>query len=154
MKGIEEFNKMALKTHPLEVCGLVSLDGNEWHIYPVKTLPKDFDGDGYPEGFTPDKNDWRKKKKELVERGESIIGIIHSHPLLEDDKDASLEHRISTIEELKHPSDVDLKYQRMFKHTIQGIVVVSKKEVLGMRFHDVNDEDVEIDTCPLCMKKL
>jgi len=150
MKGIEDFNKIAIENHPHEVCGLVTLANNEWNIYPVKTIPKDFDEDGFPEGFTPEKKDWRKKKKMLVERGESIIGIIHSHPIGEPFcKDTE-----SNFQTQMHPSIVDLKYQRKFKHIIRGIVVVNKKEVRGMRFHDVNDETVKIDTCPICRKKL
>ena len=149
MKGIKEFNRKAVEAYPHEFSGLLTILDNEWHVYPVKTLPKDFDGDGFAEGFSPDQKDWNKKKKDALKRGEIIIGIIHSHPDIEDEDSDEWDKL-----ELLHPSDIDLKYQRMFKHMVRGIVAVNSKGIMGMRFHDVNDETLEPDTCPLCRRKL
>lgn len=144
MKGLKEFKKECLGAHPYEQCGLIYILNNEWNIVSVKTIPKDFDDDGFPEGFTPDKKDWKKKKAEIAENGGVVIGVIHSHPV----------DRKKEVANQLQPSGLDLKYQRMFKHPVRGIVVCSSEKVFKFRFHDANNNDVVIDTCPFCKKPL
>lgn len=156
MKGLEEFKNECLTSYPYEKCGLIYMKDNEWHIVAVETIPMDFDGDGFPEGFTPDRKDWAKKKKKILRDGGFIIGIIHSHPvaLQEIHVGRKIASRRFLSDFYSHPSKVDLKYQRKFRHLVRGIVVCSNKEVFAVRFHDVNDVDVSADCCPICRKPL
>jgi len=155
MKGLKQFQEDCKKAHPYEHSGIIFLDKNDqWNVVSVITHPKDWDGDGYPEGFEPNKTDWYRKKREILKNGGVPIGVIHSHPVLDEVKEAPIEYKFTTVKESSHPSEMDLKLQRKFKHLVRGIVVCDKTRIFKTRFHDVRDKTVKPNTCPLCGARL
>ena len=95
----------------------------EWHVMRVKEIPKDWDGDGFYEGWAPDKKDLDRVKKIARSKGWTPIGTIHTHPV--GPSWCEKENVTKAIIAESAPSEVDLKFQRRFNQIIRGILVVN-----------------------------
>jgi len=95
----------------------------EWHVLRVKEVPKDWDGDGFYEGWAPDKKDLARVKKLARLNGWTCIGTVHTHPIGQfwcRKEDMAKAIAVESV-----PSEVDLKFQRRFNQIIRGILVVN-----------------------------
>ena len=163
MKGLESFNKLAKERYPFEASGILFQADDEWKIINVKVIDWDWDADeevknldefnpNHSIGFHYDKKDWARAKRIGKKNNWRKLGVIHSHPILNG-------HNVTeeVIDDMSQPSDVDLKYARKWGG-IRGIVVIGLKEggpeVLRVRFHDADNNDIEEDTCLFCGKEL
>lgn len=110
-----------------------------WIVYEVKAVPVDFDGDGFAEGWKPDKKDFARVKRQARKEELTKIGNIHTHP------SGPRWSKVGFYGSLL-PSDVDLKFMRKFDQTVRGVISVeywpetyrseAKAEILGILFHD------------------
>jgi len=53
----------------------------EWHVLQVREVPKDWDLDGFYEGWAPDKKDLARVKKLARMNEWTHIGTVHTHPI-------------------------------------------------------------------------
>jgi hypothetical protein len=109
-----------------ELCAWLFSDGpysddEKWYVVEVKAIPWDFDGDGFNEGWKPDKKDMAKVKKFARERRWTKIGNIHTHPI---SKEFGEHNFASELEDVSQPSETDLKFARKFNDVVRGIVVI------------------------------
>jgi proteasome lid subunit RPN8/RPN11 len=137
MKVTVEWNgfiKICCEAYPEERAAFLYADkpfsGEErWTAFPVKNVSED------PENsWIPDKKDMARIKREAKKLKLTQIGNVHSHPFLES----------FTGEDLKQPSDVDLRFARRFNDTIRGILVVDKTHVYDIYWHDQFNNQIEI----------
>lgn len=96
-------------------------DDEKWYVVEVKVIPCDFDGDGFNEGWKPDKKDMTKVKKLARKTRWTKIGNVHTHPISNDFEE---HHLASELEDASRPSDTDLKFARKFNDVVRGIVVI------------------------------
>lgn len=96
----------------------------EWHVREIDVIPTDFDGDGFTEGWKPEKKSLAKVKRAARKDELTDIGNIHTHPEGPAWEDAGLGYGASPL-----PSDTDLKYMRKFRQVVRGVIVVDYSTV-------------------------
>jgi proteasome lid subunit RPN8/RPN11 len=135
-----EFNgflKEAMQNYPKESCAFLYSDkpleeDGKWFVFSIENISEE------PEHFwIPDKNEVTKVKKKARELKLIKIGNIHTHPIPEN---CSLDE----IEENFEPSDTDLKFAKKFSDIIRGIMVIDKKAIHGIKFHDMFGRRIDI----------
>jgi len=135
------FLKEAMQNYPKESCAFLYSDkpleqDGKWFVFSIKNISEE------PEHFwIPDKKEVAKIKKKARDMNLIKIGNIHTHPIPE-----SFESCIGEdfIEENFKPSDTDLKFAKKFNDIIRGIIVIDKKAIYGIKFHDMFGRKIDV----------
>jgi len=137
----------AIKSYKEEVAGFIFSDkpyskDEKWIVYPCSNKSENPSIEWVTDGKEIQKIKTKAKTLKLTR-----IGNIHTHPLQENEA--------LTVELITHiltPSDKDLAYAQKFNDIIRGIMVCTKKEVIGLHFHDKFGRTVLMQIKGDCLK--
>lgn len=137
------FLKHAVKEYPNEVCGFLFSKKpyhteEEWFVFPIKNISETPEDE-----WIPDRKEMLKAKAKAIKLGLVKIGNVHSHPY---QFMVGEEYDERKMQEIIHPSELDLKFARKFNDIIRIIVCVSDKAVVYDCFiHDKFGNKININ---------
>ena len=132
------FMKEAVENYPNESSGFLFTKNpyssqEIWYIFSVKNVSEDKQS-----SWKPDKNDMQRIKQQAKKLGLIKIGNVHTHPYPNSNWEGS------SVEDNKHPSDIDLSFAQKFNDLVRIIWVVNKEGILGSFVHDKFGNEIAI----------
>lgn len=130
------FLKHAIDESPDEVCGFLYSDkpleqDGKWICFILDNVAEDKQN-----SWIPDKKQVQQVKKKARKLKLIKIGNVHTHILSDNPTLEEMEYNIK-------PSETDLKFAKRFNDIVRGIMIVNKKAVYGVEFHDMFGRKIE-----------